>query len=732
MLAQNKVQDSISEEHLYTSPPQHAPLPQSYGQREFSWKPSSFEAFSKRHRMHDQRQEDQHIYEHHQINQQQQQHQYHHVRQSHQQEDAVSSREARQPRLCFNKTRSKTIHPTIANMVSSTSIPFGKSHSSPLPSPYPSFSPALSPSPSPLLRNVPMSPEPESEDIMHRPRAVYHTPSACSLLPPSPPPRRDSDDMDMDHEYAFEELSSDSVMDQCEPQRGWSSSSSLQTNSPSPLMSCTPDQLHPEYPLHHRHHPSRQQDLPPPQQQPLRDHHVPSSPPNYIVQDQLRRPQDNRREYLYHPGSHPHHRRHSVHGRYGDYHRHHHHQRSSSRSMQGKSDMAPGEPAMSPICRSSSLKAHTARNLRPRLLSVPNGTDVGTLQHPSGSFDSPPVVAGSASNIVQPVAVKIQGSPSRPQTPPFFRPLPPLPQPQQEPTDTENFRRAPAASTVAPLLPRPKYFEYMSEAQRVLYERHPPSPECDRTSSSSPSSCPASPSDISCESSVPPSPVQLRRHASYEKVLLGSRLPPPRSHSDTAATSSYGYDTRSSEPSRLHQQQAQPRHQLPRIPTFGQMSHQPLKEPETHMNSKSRSQLTSSLPILIPPHSGGGVGRSEHVLISTGVTPLQNLPGTEGMTVVRNEDGAIMVYNPIMDTMSFRCERCPGESFGRIHDLKRHQTSKHQEMTWPCDFCHRPFVRRDALLRHYTVKAARDDGLHPASHEVDRLLAARARAKMLF
>ncbi|KAK3811819.1 MAG: hypothetical protein J3Q66DRAFT_286449 [Benniella sp.] len=81
--------------------------------------------------------------------------------------------------------------------------------------------------------------------------------------------------------------------------------------------------------------------------------------------------------------------------------------------------------------------------------------------------------------------------------------------------------------------------------------------------------------------------------------------------------------------------------------------------------------------------------------------------------------------------MTFRCELCPTESFGRIHDLKRHQTSKHQEMTWPCDFCHRPFVRRDALLRHYTVKAARDDGLHPASHEVEKLRAARARAKVL-
>ncbi|KAF9973250.1 hypothetical protein BGZ73_003500 [Actinomortierella ambigua] len=114
---------------------------------------------------------------------------------------------------------------------------------------------------------------------------------------------------------------------------------------------------------------------------------------------------------------------------------------------------------------------------------------------------------------------------------------------------------------------------------------------------------------------------------------------------------------------------------------------------------------------------------------------LQGGPGTvtapDGTKVIKNKDGSIMVYNPQTDSVTFRCELCPGESFGRIHDLKRHQTSKHQEMTWPCDFCHRPFVRRDALLRHYTVKAARDDGLHPAAHEVEKLMAARARAKML-
>ncbi|KAK5809889.1 hypothetical protein F5H01DRAFT_347762 [Linnemannia elongata] len=153
-------------------------------------------------------------------------------------------------------------------------------------------------------------------------------------------------------------------------------------------------------------------------------------------------------------------------------------------------------------------------------------------------------------------------------------------------------------------------------------------------------------------------------------------------------------------------------------------------------SSSSNSAVFSFTSRPPTPSTMGGHGHSQIMPAPSSAhqqnQQLQPLPGTEGMTVVRNEEGAIMVYNPITDAMTFRCELCPGESFGRIHDLKRHQTSKHQEMTWPCDFCHRPFVRRDALLRHYTVKAARDDGLHPATHEVDRLLAARARAKMLY
>ncbi|KAG0050989.1 hypothetical protein BGZ83_004240 [Gryganskiella cystojenkinii] len=142
----------------------------------------------------------------------------------------------------------------------------------------------------------------------------------------------------------------------------------------------------------------------------------------------------------------------------------------------------------------------------------------------------------------------------------------------------------------------------------------------------------------------------------------------------------------------------------------------------------SIDSMTSNFDQTSTPHSP---------LFPTGVTttlssqPIPSLPGTEGMQVFRNEDGSIMVFNPQTENVTFRCEFCPAESYGRIHDLKRHQASKHQAQTWPCEFCQRPFARRDALLRHYTVKATREDGIHPASHEVEQLMAARARAKLI-
>ncbi|KAF9350641.1 hypothetical protein BGX26_011226 [Mortierella sp. AD094] len=150
------------------------------------------------------------------------------------------------------------------------------------------------------------------------------------------------------------------------------------------------------------------------------------------------------------------------------------------------------------------------------------------------------------------------------------------------------------------------------------------------------------------------------------------------------------------------------------------------------------SPLVSSTPCMSPLTSSTSTFASPSMTAATSSTttttpssPTSTVPNTEGMTVIKNDDGSIMVYNPSTESMTFRCELCPGDSFGRIHDLKRHQASKHKDTTWPCEFCHRPFVRRDALLRHYTVKSQRNDGVHPASYEKEKLMIARANAKLI-
>ncbi|KAG0371136.1 hypothetical protein BGZ54_010110 [Gamsiella multidivaricata] len=172
-------------------------------------------------------------------------------------------------------------------------------------------------------------------------------------------------------------------------------------------------------------------------------------------------------------------------------------------------------------------------------------------------------------------------------------------------------------------------------------------------------------------------------------------------------------------------------------PATQQSSHSPFLP---HSPEQRYSEMTPPSPAATYAPSPSPCPPSPAAPSTPCMSPISPIPTTaaittlsnaEGMTMIKNEDGSIMVYNPQTESMTFRCELCPSESFGRIHDLKRHQTSKHQAMTWPCEFCNRPFARRDALLRHYTVKSAREDGVHPASHETEKLLAARSRAKLI-
>lgn len=54
----------------------------------------------------------------------------------------------------------------------------------------------------------------------------------------------------------------------------------------------------------------------------------------------------------------------------------------------------------------------------------------------------------------------------------------------------------------------------------------------------------------------------------------------------------------------------------------------------------------------------------------------------------------------------FRCDidGC-GKNFDRRHDLSRHEATVHRgERAYHCEYCEKPFSRKDALVRHVTVK----------------------------
>ncbi|KAF9975837.1 hypothetical protein BGZ73_000332 [Actinomortierella ambigua] len=138
-------------------------------------------------------------------------------------------------------------------------------------------------------------------------------------------------------------------------------------------------------------------------------------------------------------------------------------------------------------------------------------------------------------------------------------------------------------------------------------------------------------------------------------------------------------------------------------PTFNTNNNASISVSQAHMKPRRRHRAVPATALVIEP----------------------------GLKMVRNRDGSITVFNPETEETSYRCSLCPAERFGRIHDYKRHQLSKHQERVWPCEFCHRPFVRRDALLRHYAVKAGRDDNVHPTEDQGSLLAEARARAKLI-
>jgi hypothetical protein len=161
----------------------------------------------------------------------------------------------------------------------------------------------------------------------------------------------------------------------------------------------------------------------------------------------------------------------------------------------------------------------------------------------------------------------------------------------------------------------------------------------------------------------------------------------------------------------------------------------------TYSSSSSLSSAPSSRACSPEPSSSSA---SDTTITTTNTTKETVSEDSTTTTITNAKDGSIMCFNRTTGQMSFRCDLCPPpephqlpQSFGRIHDLKRHQATKHATpesgcvKTWPCEFCGKPFARRDALLRHYSVKTQRVDGIHPTSQEVDVLAAVRARAKLI-
>ncbi|KAF9353861.1 hypothetical protein BGX26_008387 [Mortierella sp. AD094] len=157
--------------------------------------------------------------------------------------------------------------------------------------------------------------------------------------------------------------------------------------------------------------------------------------------------------------------------------------------------------------------------------------------------------------------------------------------------------------------------------------------------------------------------------------------------------------------------------------TQASQTSQTAQTPQDPQTSQTSQALPTSEAPQVPQASSPPSG-------SSSTPPDTSAPTTTTPLPSRSPGRSPIKGNVPHDAGGYRCELCPGERFGRVHDLKRHQISKHNEMTWPCDFCHRPFVRRDALLRHYSVKAARRDGVHPTEQEENRLQEAKARANL--
>lgn len=187
-------------------------------------------------------------------------------------------------------------------------------------------------------------------------------------------------------------------------------------------------------------------------------------------------------------------------------------------------------------------------------------------------------------------------------------------------------------------------------------------------------------------------------------------------------------------------------HHLSQQQEYHSKQDQDQNDDDDAMSTYSSSSSLSSAPssrACSPETSSSTTSSTATTTTNTTIATVSE-DGTTTTTITNQKDGSIMCFNRTTGQMSFRCDLCPSptadqhpQSFGRIHDLRRHQATKHATpeggcaKTFPCEFCEKPFARRDALLRHYSVKAQKEDGIHPTTEEVNVLAAVRARAKLI-
>ena len=228
------------------------------------------------------------------------------------------------------------------------------------------------------------------------------------------------------------------------------------------------------------------------------------------------------------------------------------------------------------------------------------------------------------------------------------------------------------------------------------------------------------------------------------KLLINTKLPRTSSFYDTTQTSPVS--SNSASPSSSSSASSPESHAVsPDLPCIPIVDEQTLQDVANRPHFSEHFFWATCLDPLDSVHlSSTLTAESEYLFMNsdlqnTTVTPdqmhirssmhFQEEP--KSPNVIKDEEGALMVFDSNTNKIHFECEECPSKVFQRIHDWRRHKESFHSGAGWPCEFCGRKSARRDALLRHLKVKALKKDGIHPIDDQKQLQKEAKARIKKM-